>query len=78
MRAVFEYTEDDLIEEARKTGITLDTYRASVRRAAILIACRPRTELHAFIALGGKLQMVYLFPDEAHFLTVNVDRCTAE
>ncbi|RTZ41557.1 hypothetical protein EKL30_13365 [Candidimonas sp. SYP-B2681] len=77
MTAVFDYTEGHLVAEARRKGTTLDAFRTSVRRAAILIACRPRTELQAFIELGGELRMVYQFSDRAHFLTVNVDQCAA-
>ena len=77
MRAVFDYTEADLIG-ALNTGVTLDTMKISVRDTAIVIACRPKTQLQAFIELGGKLQFVYLFSDKAHFLTVNVDHCTPE
>ncbi|HWL29192.1 MAG TPA: hypothetical protein VNQ97_09820 [Burkholderiaceae bacterium] len=73
MRAMFDYPEVDLVERAR--GVPLDTMKKSVRDNAIAMACRPKTELHAFIVMGGKLQFVYLFSDRAHFLTVNVDRC---
>lgn len=75
MRAVFDYTEAYLTQ-ALSAGITLDTMRTSVRETAILIACRPKTQLQAFIELGGKLQFMYLFSDKAHFLTVNVDHCS--
>jgi hypothetical protein len=78
MGAVFDYTEDHLAAQAMKTGATLGTMKTSVRQTAISIACRPQTELQAFIELGGKLQLVYQFSDKAHFLTVDVDRCTSE
>lgn len=74
MRAVFDYTEAYLVKSARP-GVTLDTMKTSVRESAIGIACRPKTELQAFIELGGQLQFVYSFSDKAHFLTVEVDRC---
>ena len=74
MRAVFDYTEAYLAEKA-KPGVTLDTMKKSVRDNAINIACRPETELEAFIELGGRVQFAYFFSDKAHFLTVNIDRC---
>lgn len=77
MRAVFDYTEARLID-ASKTGVTLEKMKMSVRETATVIACRPKTELRAFIDLGGKLQFVYLFSDKAHFLTGNVHHCTSE
>jgi hypothetical protein len=77
MRAVFDYTETHLIKNLR-TGTTLDTMKTSVRDTAVVMACRPKTELQAFIDLGGKLQFIYLFSDKAHFLTVNVDHCTPQ
>ncbi len=75
MRAVFDYTEDYLVAHAKETGVTLDSLKMSVRKTAMSIACRPETELQAFIKLGGKLRFTYDFLDKEHFLTVNVDRC---
>lgn len=77
MRAVFDYTEAQLIKTS-KTGATLDTMKTTVRDTALVIVCRPGTELQAFIELGGKLQFVYLFSDNVHFLTVDVDRCSSQ
>lgn len=77
MRALFDYTEAYLVEKA-EPGVTLDTMKKSVRESAIGIACRPETELQAFIELGGQLQFDYFFSDKAHFLTVNVDHCSPE
>jgi hypothetical protein len=75
MRAVLDYTEAHLIQTMR-AGVTLDAMRTSVRQTAIVIMCRPKTQLQAFIELGGQLQFVYLFSDKAHFLTVNVSHCS--
>ena len=74
MRAVLDYTEAHLIQTMR-AGVTLDAMRTSVRETAIVIVCRPETQLQAFIALRGQLQFEYLFSDKAHFLTVNVSHC---
>lgn len=75
MSAALVYTEAHLTQSLR-TGVTLNDMKASVRETAILIACRPKTELQAFIELGGELQFMYFFSDKAHFLTVSVDHCT--
>jgi hypothetical protein len=73
LRAVFDYPEARLVEHAK--GVPLDSVKESVRDNAIAMACRPKTELQAFILLGGRLQFVYLFSARAHFLTVDVDHC---
>jgi hypothetical protein len=73
MRAVFDYQEAHLIDEAK--GVPLDTMKKSLRDVAIAMACRPKTELEGFIRLGGQLEFDYLFSDKALFLTVSVDRC---
>lgn len=77
MSAVFDYTEAHFTQSLSKDA-TLDTMRESVRDTAMAIACRPKTQLQAFIQLGGRLQFVYHFLDKTHFLTVNVDHCTSE
>lgn len=72
--AFFDYTKAGLAERLR-SGVSLEAMKADVRRNAITLACRPGTELAAFVSLGGALQFEYLFADAAHFLTVDVDRC---
>ena len=76
MSAFFDYTEAFLLSRLR-TGVSLDELKAGVQDIANVMACRPETELQAFVNLGGRLEMNYLFSDAAHFLTVNVDKCAA-
>lgn len=77
MSAFFDYTEAYLVSRLR-AGVPLDAVRQGVRANAMTFACRPNTQLEAFIKAGGKLQLVYQFADAAHFLTVDVEQCAAE
>ena len=74
MSAFFDYTEA-FLQKRLRTGVSLDELKEGIHDMANVMACRPETELEAFVNLGGRLEMVYLFSDAAHFLTVDVEQC---
>jgi hypothetical protein len=77
MSAFFVYTETYLRSRLRH-GVSVEALRAGVWKNAFMLACRPDTDLQAFVNQGGSLEFVYLFSDAEPFVTVQVNQCAGQ